>query len=515
MLKRIWILALVAVMTLSVFSGCGKEEKKEEKLADKKFDSFAVGFGKADITPDPSLKIGILGNNDHNSRLSEGVLEPLWVSCTAFTDTDNTTVLLFNADLHSIALKLLEQIRTEVVAKTGVPENHIQFTVTHSHTGPDTVSTASGPVQINNAMILEKCVQSAVAAMETRKSAKMYTTFTRPENLLFHNHFLLKDGSYNGWRFEIDKSQVVGRMEAADNLLQLVKFTREGEKDLIFVNWQAHVRHGMGQEYYNYLSGDLAAVMRRKLLEKADCESVYIFTGCGDLTPETVILKENTTENFYDYGELLADIIIENDEQFQAAETGKIHYQREDFLLPFPNETKTYDICAFGFGDFAMVTIPWKPMQCDVMAVRENSPYKMTFYTGVANNSGFASYIPDQKKTTYPSYNKGPWFSPYGTAEAVEEELLRLLEQIFQESGQRKKEKDEGYIMDHSPKTDGITYVVDKNNSPKEVNNGHYQVSFKGFILLVQDKELAQEIVKHDSVKLLFAENNMVVGICE
>ena len=513
--KRIWILALVAVMILSAFSGCGKEEKKEEKLADKKFDSFAVGFGKADITPNPSLKIGIWGNNDHNTRLSEGVLEPLGVTCTAFTDTDNTTVILFSADLHGCNTKLMQEIKTTVQQKTGVPTSHIQFTVTHVHTGPDTLSTASGPVQITNAMIVERCVQSAVTAMETRKPAQMSTTFARPENLLFHNHFLLKDGSYNGWRFDIDQSQVVGRLEAADNLLQLVKFTREGEKDLILINWQAHVRHGMGDAYYNYLSGDLSAVIRRVLLEKADCESMYIFTGCGDLTPETVILKDNTTKDYRDYGETIADIIIENDKNFKPAQTGKIYYEAKDYVLPFEGQTKKYPLCAFGFGDLGFVTIPWKPMQCDVMAVRETSPYKMTFYSGMANDTTFASYIPDEKKTTYPSYNKGPWFSPYGTAEVVEEELKSILAQIFEQSGQTVKEKDEGYIMDHSPKTDGITYVVDKNNSPKEVNNGHYQVSFQGFVLLVQDKALAEEIVKHDTVKLLFAESNMVVGICE
>ena len=514
-MKKIAFVLLILVAICLLIS-CGKQTASgEEKLADVRFDSFAVGFGKADITPDPDSKIGILGNNDHTTRLSEGVLEPLGVACIAFTDTDNTTVLLYSADLHTSDSEVVKAIREGIEAQTGVPGNHVQFTVTHIHTGPDTGSTASGPVRENNKMIVERCVQAGVDALKTRKPAQMYTTFTRPENLLFHNHFLLEDGSYNGWRYEIDQSKVIGRMEAADNLFQMVKFTREGEKDIIMVNWPAHIRNGMSAEYYNYLNGDFSAVMRRVLLEKADCESLYIYNGCGDVLPETVIQKDNITENYLDYGELLADIIIENDKNFQLAETGKIQYLENNYVLPFPDQERAYPLYAFGFGDFGCVTIPWKPMQVNLMAVRENSPYKMTFYSGVANGSNFGAYLPDEKKTTYPSYQNGTWFTPKGTAEVVETELIRMLNEIFEKSGQTVKDKGEGYIMDHSPKTDGISYTIDKGAAPKEVNNGHYQVMTTQRLLLVQDKALADEIVKYDTVKLLFAENNMVVGIYE
>ena len=60
------------------------------KLADVRFSDFAVGYGKADITPDYRTGIGLTGNNDDATRLSTARRESIMANCVAFTDTDGT-----------------------------------------------------------------------------------------------------------------------------------------------------------------------------------------------------------------------------------------------------------------------------------------------------------------------------------------------------------------------------------------------------------------------------------------
>ncbi len=520
-MKKAITLLLAVLMWASIFAGCeGGTSSENGKLADVKFDAFAVGFGKADITPDPTTQIGIIGMNDTTTRLSTAVEEPLGATCVAFTDTDGTTVIVFGADLHGSNDEVVQQIRDGIEEKTGVPGEHVQFNTSHNHYGPDQGSTATTAVQVYNEMMISRCIQAAVDALESRKPAQMYTTFCRPENLVFTRHYLGIDGTYIGsgagsW----PTNKLLGHMEKGDNLMQLVKFTREGEKDIILVNWQGHYKGTPDKSKYTTLLGDYSAVMRRILLERADCESVFIYGASGDSVASSRIPEEKRTKDYIEHGTVLAEEAIAAFDTFQPAETGKIYFQEEKYVLPFPNQEKGWIVSAFGFGDFAFTAEPFETFQTNGMAVKENSPWTMTFYASISNANKISGYVPDAFALTYACYERGPMFTPEGTGEVLEAKQLEMLSDLFEQSGQTKKEKPEGYIMDHSPKSNGRTYTNPGTSIPYAVNNGHYQVqllegpSLKTF--LVKDRELAENILSRDTVELLFNEQNMVVGIAE
>ena len=515
-MKKILVFALVAVMMLSLFAGCAKDGGgSDEKLSEVKFDSFAIGYGKADITPDPLSGVMITGNNDHASRLSTSVQEPLWANCIAYTDTDGTTVITFGTDMHGLNKDMVKQIREGIAEQTGVNPEYIQMNASHTHSGPHHGTSAVPAVAKSDENIIAQCIQAGVDAMKDRAPAKMYLTFTRTENMNFLRHYIKKDGTYVGkGAGDIPDEQLLGHMEAADNQMQLVKFTREGKKDVILINYQGHPISPTKDQYYTALSSQNIGVMRRTLLEKADTESVYILGACGDVVHGSAIASEVRYSGYKEHGEALAQYVIDAQDTFKEAETGKIHFSTSTLNLG----GRDYKLDAFGFGDLGWVSTCWENFNTNGLAVKETSPYYMTIFSGLSNGEGSA-YMPDAKAMTYECYEQGPMFTPAGSAEVVEAELIKIIGECFTASGQTEKGHPEGYEFDHSPKPNGITYKITGQCYAIPGQNNHYQVALdeNGNIttVLVETKELADDILSRSTVKLLFNEQGMVTAIDE
>lgn len=488
-----------------------------KKLAQKPFDAFVMGYGKADITPVVSERVGLAGNNDQHKRKVTGVLEPIWANCVAFTDTDNTTVLVFGMDLHSLSPAMAKRIRRAVRAKTGVPDAFIQLNASHNHSGPDIGSVTRKATRLYNRLLVEKCVQAAVDAMESRKQTKMYFTFIRPEKMMFVRHYLLLDGTYQGQGLPFPPQEsFCGYSEKGDNLLQMVKFTREGEKDVVMINWQGHPHAFTGDPAtYTQVMGGGPAVMRQVLLQKADTESIYIMGPGGNGVQRSFYRPHNEHIYYKPYGEELGDRMIAAFDTFREAQTGKIFYEyTEDVSFP-GYENRFYPLGAFGFGDFGYVSAPGEMFQANVMPVRESSPYKFTFYAQLSNG-GDAGYVPDARGVAYGCYECGPCFCPLGSGEVFQKLLTEMIQRVFTQSGQTVKEKDPGYITDHSPKKDGIHYE-NPGLPAVAVNNGFYQIKLlangQEKTLLVENQGTAEAVLKEKHPKLLLSEQNVVVGI--
>ena len=62
--------------------------------------TLLVGYGRSEITPTISVPLAGYGNT--LTRMSQGVLDPQYTSCTAITDANDNTVLLITNDIISI-----------------------------------------------------------------------------------------------------------------------------------------------------------------------------------------------------------------------------------------------------------------------------------------------------------------------------------------------------------------------------------------------------------------------------
>lgn len=508
---------LCILMALSLFAGCGS--KQEQAAAPTSFDTFAVGYGQADISTD--LPLQLYGYAAGGERLSQKVLEPIYATCAAFTDPEGTTVILLTIDLCQ-TFKVNNEVRKLIAEATGVPVSNVMITASHTHSAPGQDGDADPNIKAYNDMYTAQCVQAAKDAMADRKPATMELTFTRPEGMNFNRHYVMADGSYLGVGVGAYKQEELhGHISQADNMLQMVKFTREGGKPVVMVNWQGHY-YGTKEVDYYAISPDYPGILRTEINQALDCYSLFVLGPSGNVNTTSQIDAENPFANYIEYGKALAKLAVEAAGNFQSGETGKIKLLENNHS--FDGGAGTVPLYAFGFGDFGCVLAPFEVFSSTGIAVKNASKFPYTFFATCANGNN--KYLPDEFAFTYKSYEaESCTLYPKGTAEALQEQLTTMINTVFAELGGTEKAKAEGYVnQGYTPVSDGVEYM---NPTPGDVTkftqleNGHVRInlvdmsSMKPVTKMVVDQATAEAVLQTESCRLLLDDRNIVVGIAE
>ena len=131
-----WILLMTLVLGLF---GCSTAEPGETTTAPTETEPaepavFMVGYSREDITPEGKVPLGGYGLSDR--RLTDSVLDPLYLTCVAFKEGDEM-LLWFTMDLIGAKGDTMAQARLRISRKTGVPGDRIYFCATHTHSAPD------------------------------------------------------------------------------------------------------------------------------------------------------------------------------------------------------------------------------------------------------------------------------------------------------------------------------------------------------------------------------------------
>ena len=513
-MKKLCVCLALLLILIGTF-GCAKEEEIVAPI-------LSVGYGKADITPTTSLPLdgyGTTGANAAKNRWSTAQETPFSAICIAFTDADDKTVLFMTLDL--LNAYMADGMRDAISKDTGVPKEQIMFQCTHNHSGPALRMSSKPEVAEYLGQLTQGVLEAARAALADRKPAtQMFTTFSRPEGINSVRHYLLENGTYAGDNFGSFKSApIVGHASIADNLLQLVKFTREGGKDVVMVNWQAHPR---STDPKTIATANYPGVLREYLEENMDCQAIFILGGSGNLNSSSRIKGEIRHTNYQEHGQLLGEEAMKAAENFTPMQMSKLYIQElVAGVSTYSGIQKKVWVYGISVGDFALVTAPFEIFDTNAVAVREASPYQMTFYASCCNGSN--SYLP-----TPPSYHwetrsyeaaTGKW--PEGAAEELQDQLIGLLQELYTTTENQKAEKPEGYLQPvFVPATDGVIY---QNPTPEaavaytQVENGYYQFVLKNGdadkTLLTRDPELIEKLQGLTQIKLIFDEQNVVVGL--
>ena len=522
-MKRTITLILCTVLLLSLFAGCGGEEAPAE--TQPSITSFSVGFARADITPQDPVTLTGFGSAIEN-RVSQNVLDSLSASCIAFADPEGTTILLFCIDIISCSSTVFSPIRQSISEATGVPFENIIFTASHTHAATSTLATGDPAVEAANKRMGENCVTAAKEAIADLKPAQMSFSFLRPEETMnCSRHYVLKNGIFTGDKSsynDMAASEFYSHTTKTDDLLQLVKFTREGGKDVIMVNWQGHYAARMNTIAYS-ITADYPGVIRNELENNLDCHAAFVLGASGNMTTGSRISGEIYSPDYAEYGEALSKYVLRATENFTPANVGNI-YTKEVIHHYEANSHIDVPVYAFGFGDFAVITAPFESFDSNAQYVRENSKFKYTFYASCAQDS--LSYLPAKYVYDYniPGYEAGINKFGMGAGEELAEVQLKMLDDIFAASGSAVQEKAEGYVEpEFVPATDGVTYT---NPAPGKmsfftpVENGYYSctmVTDKGTkYLLIENKELAEQICQtKEPMQFLFNEQKIIVGIVQ
>lgn len=434
---------------------------------------FQVGYARIDITPAESVPLAGYGNTA--KRMSNNVLDPLYSTCTALTDENGTTVMLFHNDVINAPKHFSLPARQAVSEATGLPLENILFCATHTHSGPDMYNLAVPSLVRYNESLPAKLVQCAKEALAERKnvtaaySAKVFT-----KNLNFVRHYILEDGHYKGSNFGSQyNSPIAGHTTEADEEMRLVKFVRQGGKDVLLTNWQVHPLCTAGAEKPD-ISSDIIGAFRKEMEEALDCHFTYFVGGAGNLSHQSSIRSENIASGHADFGRRLKDHALTA--EYKPLALGTITVQFNDYTEPLnrpdPSQVEAAQkvteywhsaedkatvvpfavehgfssqyaaalllikhrmesdivevpLTAISMGDFGFVTTPCEMFDTNMKYVRDFSPFPMTFVSTCTN--GGIPYIPSAYAFIHDCYEAAMSHCKPGAAERVATILVNML----------------------------------------------------------------------------------------
>ena len=151
-----------------------------------------AGAAVADLTPEGPV---FLFGYPHVPRLSTGVHDRLECAALYLAGGGGAALFLAN-DLIFVGRKLAGEVRRRIAAETGVPEEAVMITATHTHSGPvtvDYVSNAADPVvpRADRAylrFIGERMVAAAVQAVRSAVPAEAGLAVARAEGVGSNRH---------------------------------------------------------------------------------------------------------------------------------------------------------------------------------------------------------------------------------------------------------------------------------------------------------------------------------------
>lgn len=467
-MKRIMALLLAVFMALGLLA-CGGSAGSagSTENAPEAAPALRVGYGRVCDTPKSPVAL-----THTQQAVYTAVYEDVYTTCVAITDAQDNTLLMLTSDLSHMTDTLKNGAIKAVSEATGVPESNISYSVTHNHSAVD----PSGSMLTK---LKDSAKESAVLAMADRSAAELYIGTTYPESMNFVRHYTTNDGYWVGDNYYSPTGSSSAEHEREpDAAMQLMNFVREGKKSVLMVNWQAH---GVYSYYLEHLNADFVGSFRTTVEEELDCYLAYYQGAAGNLNCwsnlPSLNVAERTLGGMTTYGKALAQYPIEAMDSLTKVETGDVEVvsgtytamvQKDstevimaatsfrtvieaggtnaeavvaanNLIHGMPGATRVMyrgdlgdssdiPISAASVGSIAFVMVPYEMFDDSGVAIREASPFEMTFILGYTN--GNFGYIPSKTCYEHGCYEQENGSYVIGTGEELVTCYIDLLDQM-------------------------------------------------------------------------------------
>ena len=427
-MKKILSVLLVLIMVLSLCA-CGGAKVPEGQLL--------VGFGRVDLSPATYQNITLVGYGGNGTPPTPmtGILDRVYGTCIAVTDSSGTTALIYTLDTLFTLKSEVDQIRKVVTEKTGVPGENLVVSSIHTH-----ASMNYGDIT----GYFDKMAQAAVDAIADQAPARIQAGSTNIEGMNFVRHYVTENGIVVGDNFSTaataDNPRVKHATEA-DKQMQLIRFIREGDKkDILLANWQAHPKVSStgdtvsGQAQRSFLSADFPGWCRKYVEENADVLFAYYTGAAGNLNGRSMMREENATapELVNEYGTKLGGFVLEAMDKLADYTADQVSVKQQMFTVtPTGNGATVFELTAIRFGDIGFASVPFEMFDTNGMEIKAGSDCKTTFVITCASMPSH-EYIPAQYMWDYDTgsqtaYELSSCKHERGTAEKVAAELVSML----------------------------------------------------------------------------------------
>lgn len=433
-----------------------------------------TGFSKVDYTPD--FPVGLAGYGNVFARRNTEIAAHVFVTCVAFRSGEDTA-LLYTIDTCGLRIYHIRRFREAVQAATGVPETNIFFGATHSHNCPTMTPGGEPSVDKTLELMENAIVESAKNAIADLSETQMLAAKPLIPGMNFTRHYRTDDGrrlSANAGM--VRKTDVLaGHLGPNDPYMVLVKLVREGKKDIVLMNWQAHPDDAQEVGFCSIGSGFVGPT-RDELEALSGCNVAYFNGASGNQVRKSRIPALNPDLPYVDYGKKLAQMAYAAFDQLQpisgtdikvtramlpvvfnhtedhkleqakevVENIGKL--EKEEFRALYKGygfstsahargvihradcgETDELELNAFRVGPLAFVTNTCETFSNQGLHAKEHSPFEYTMVI-----TGNRSYLGAWHSYEYGAYEAVGGSSNYvqGTAEAMGEKWVELLTEL-------------------------------------------------------------------------------------
>ena len=471
-MKKFLAVLLVLIMVLSI-CGCTTDSGKKETIS--------VGYARLDITPTMSVPLAGYGNS--SQRMSKSVDSKLYATCLALSDGNGQPVLLYALDLQQPYDEVMA-FRRSISSETGVPQNRIMITASHTHSGPDIANDTSTPIAQYTVQLGKSMIQVAKDAIADMKPATLRIGSTDTENMNFVKHYSYVDSNgktqYFGDNFgtRVVNSTTKHTTEV-DTTMHLVEFVREGGKNIVLSNWRAHPHFisFVNSNTKYAISSDYIGTFRDTIESTYNCNFIYFQGAAGNVNATSKIPDEARTTDCGTFGRLLSEYAVNclngsmkevdagpiqitqtklacdvdhstdnllltaqtvqkiwketnsSSQAIAADPTGTIRspYHANGIISrAYAGASISLELNAISIGNsIALVTAPNELFDTNSAWLETQSPYEMTLTLGYANGHG--GYIPSALGYEYTCYESDVSKFVAGTGEKIQETFLAML----------------------------------------------------------------------------------------
>lgn len=435
--------------------------------------ALQVGFGREKIQPDGPVALS--GGGDPN-RISETVLDFLYVTCVAITDGNDNTVLVITQDLQSTNESFSGMALDQIASTTGVPRENIFLSSTHNHSGPSQSTNRTG-IKEYQSVYNTGIVSAAQKAMADRAPATIEAGSVQADGLVFTRHYKMVDGTYAGSSYgNLVVDQIESHAYDADTTLQMIRFVREGKKPVLVMNLGAHATFFSSTAIKN-LSTDFPGPMRTEIENNSDCLVAYFIGAAGDQTPNSKFKEFDHNMDYKTYGQTVGKLVVESLDTLKPMNSGDIQVKRMShtgttnkkdvervaeaqdvydvylergysegnkaayaagFISVYDARsivnrskmpaTQEIELGALAIGDISFIFASFEMFGDSGRYIRENSPYEMTFISTCSMASH--DYIPSDKGFELNCYEAYTAFFEQNTIKDISEVYLNTLKEM-------------------------------------------------------------------------------------
>jgi neutral ceramidase len=391
---------------------------------------FRASAVKVDITPkSPQWLMG------YGPRQSTGVHDPIFHRIAALDD-GATQVFLIASDLCLFSPSVYDEVTGELKKETGIEPRQVWWTVTHTHSAPEVGPPGMYDVLLKGRsehtwdrdyhQLIKSALISGIKQARARLAPARIATGTGMARANINRRARDLDGTV---------SLGLNPDGPADRQIGLIRLERaDGSLIGLIANYAMHgtVLGGRSME----ISGDGPGIAAAYVEEKLGAPVLYINGAAGNLAPIYTVQNDIKSAHLGEFRVLLGDKILAAARELRPATDAKLLLADRWFESPrkaglgWPVDLPSYASKSANGVDMVRIpvrflrindTVMWgAPVElfCEIaMRVRNESPFRYTFYFGYSN--GWLGYLPTAQAFREGGYE--PRTSPF--TEQVEKDI--------------------------------------------------------------------------------------------